>query len=369
MSSGKIVQVTKQVSSPNAVSVIDANNRIVLPGFIDSHLHLIAHLDVDNNQSLAEQIKTEVVPKLQDYLRHGVTTIKSTADPVDGILELREQLRSGHYAGPRLLVAGKEIAAKDAHPGKTLFENAPWLRDQIVSEVRSPEEARQAVRELAERDVDAIKIIYSGNEEGDDSYRLMNLAIPRLSVNVLKAVVDEAHHHKIRVTAHTVQMEEAIAAANAGVNGLEHGVVMEPVTQQFLDIMLKNKVAYVPTLRVVNYFLNDVPAQVPLDNLRKIAAAGIMVVLGTDSEGNDLPWGDAVLDEAELMVSAGMTPLQVIRAMTVNAAHHLGVDNETGTIAVNKQADIVIVDGEPLNNISDLRNVWLVLKNGQVMFE
>ncbi|MFT5352151.1 MAG: imidazolonepropionase-like amidohydrolase [Gammaproteobacteria bacterium] len=369
ISSGKIVQVTKQVSSPNAVSVIDANNRIVLPGFIDSHLHLIAHLDVDNNQSLAEQIKTEVVPKLQDYLRHGVTTIKSTADPVDGILELREQLRSGHYAGPRLLVAGKEIAAKDAHPGKTLFENAPWLRDQIVSEVRSPEEARQAVRELAERDVDAIKIIYSGNEEGDDSYRLMNLAIPRLSVNVLKAVVDEAHHHKIRVTAHTVQMEEAIAAANAGVNGLEHGVVMEPVTQQFLDIMLKNKVAYVPTLRVVNYFLNDVPAQVPLDNLRKIAAAGIMVVLGTDSEGNDLPWGDAVLDEAELMVSAGMTPLQVIRAMTVNAAHHLGVDNETGTIAVNKQADIVIVDGEPLNNISDLRNVWLVLKNGQVMFE
>lgn len=369
ISSGKIIQVAGNTNPHDAARVIDANSRIVLPGFIDSHVHLIAHLNVNNNQSLAEQIKTDVVPKLKDYFRYGITTIKSTADPVDAILVLREQLRSGHYSGPRLLAAGREIAAKDAHPGKTLFGNAPWLREQIVSEIITVEEAVHAVRDLSERQVDAIKIIYSGNEKGDDSYRLMDMAIPRLPVNVMQAVVAEARRNKIRITAHTVQLEEAMTAVKAGVHGLEHGVVIEPVTSQFLDIMLENKVAYVPTLRVANYFLNDVPTRVPQENLAKIAAAGISVVLGTDSEGHDLPWGNAVMDEAELMVSAGLTPLQVIRAMTSNAAHHLGLGDEIGALAVNTHADIVIVDGNPLENISDLRKVWMVLKDGQVVFE
>ena len=369
ISSGKILQVSKNSNLQNVTRVINANNRIVLPGFIDSHVHLIAHLNANNNQSLTEQLKTDVVPKLEDYLRHGVTTIKSLADPVDAILVLREQLRSGDYPGPRLLTAGRAIGAKDGHPGKTMSENMPWLREQINIEIDSVEQSLQAVQDLHDRQVDAIKIFYSGNEKGNNSYRFMNMAPPRLPVKVMQAAVAEAHRYNLPVTAHTVQLEEAFAAVQAGVNGLEHGVVIEPITSQLLDILYNNKVTYVPTLRMTKYFLNDIPARVPQENLVKVVAAGISVALGTDSGGHDLPYGNAVLDEAELMAVAGLTPLQVIRAMTVNAARHLGLDDEIGTIVVTKRADIVIVDGDPLKNISDLRKVWKVLKDGQIMFE
>ena len=124
-----------------------------------------------------------------------------------------------------------------------------------------------------------------------------------------------------------------------------------------------------PTLRVTKYFLNNVPARVPQDNLAKIARAGIPVVLGTDSGGHDVPYGNAVIEEAELMVAAGLKPLEVIRSMTENAAHHLGLGDEIGTLAVNKYADIVIVDGEPLSRISDLRKIRMVIKQGQIVFE
>ena len=283
--------------------------------------------------------------------------------------ELREQLRKGGDIGPRLLTAGKIIGAKDGHPGKTLFGNSPWLRGQINSEINTVEQAVQAVRELNERQVDAIKIVYSGNEEGDDSYRLMNMAPPRMPMKVMQAAVSEARRLNLRITAHTVQLEEAMAAAEAGVHGLEHGVVIEPVTSQLLDIFLKHKVTYLPTLRVTKYFLNNVPARVPQDNLAKIARAGIPVVLGTDSGGHDVPYGNAVIEEAELMVAAGLKPLEVIRSMTENAAHHLGLGDEIGTLAVNKYADIVIVDGEPLSRISDLRKIRMVIKQGQIVFE
>ena len=86
ISAGKIVEISKNKKSPDTPEVIDANNRVVLPGFIDSHVHLIAHLNASNNQSMSEQIKTDVVPKLKDYFRYGVTTIKSLGDPIDAIL-------------------------------------------------------------------------------------------------------------------------------------------------------------------------------------------------------------------------------------------------------------------------------------------
>ena len=368
ISSGKIVEISKDNKSPDAPEVIDANNRVVLPGFIDSHIHLVAHLNASNHQSMSEQVKTNVVPKLKDYFRYGVTTIKSLGDPIDAILELREQLREGGDIGPRLLTAGKVIGAKDGHPGKTLFETSPWLREQINSEINTVEQAVQAVRELNERQVDAIKIVYSGNEEGDDSYRLMNMAPPRMPAKVMQSAVSEAHRLNLPITAHTVQLEEAIAAVEAGVNGLEHGVVIEPVTSQSIDIFLKHKVTYLPTLRVTKYFLNNVSTQIPQDNLVRIARAGVPIVLGTDSGGHDLPLGNAVIEEAELMVAAGLMPLEVIRSMTENASHHLGLGDEIGTLTVNKHADIVIVDGEPLSRISDLRKIWMVIKQGQIVF-
>ena len=369
VSSGKIAKIGNQGIYLNADKVVDANNRIVLPGFIDAHVHLIAHLNVSSNDEISEQINTDVVPKLEDYFRHGVTTIKSVGDPIDAILELRRQLQKNNNIGPRLLTAGRVIGAKDGHPGKTLFESTPWLREQINSEINTVEEAVQAVRELGERRVDAVKIIYSGNRQGEDSYRFMNMAPPRLPVEVMQAAVNEARRLKLRVTAHTVQLEEALAATTAGVNGLEHGVVIEPVSQEVLNILLKNKVAYVPTLRVTKHFLNEVPARVPQENMLKVARAGIPVVLGTDSSGFDLPYGNAVLEEAELMTKAGLTPLQVIRAMTRNAAYHLGLGDKIGTIAVNKFADLVIVDGEPLQQISDIRKIWMVIKDGQIMVD
>lgn len=368
VASGRVVSVSRDQASSSAANVINAGGRIALPGFIDVHLHLIAELDAHDAQSLHEQVNETTIPRMVDFLRHGVTTIKSIGDPIDEILELRARIRSGEFPSPRLLAVGKVIGARDGHPAKTMFENSPWLREQINSEISTVEEARNAVRELSRRQVDAIKLVYSGNTHSETSYRFQGTAIPRLPTTVMQTVITAAHQANLRVTAHTVQLEEALAAAQAGIDGLEHGVVIEPISDELLSTLSGNGASYVPTLRAAKYFLNDAPPRLPGDNLLKAAAAGVRIVLGTDMGGTDLPLGHAVLDEAELMAAAGLSPVEVIRAMTINAAQHLGMGGEIGSIAANRRADIVLVDGDPLTNISDLRKIWLVMKDGEVEF-
>jgi len=346
---------------------IDAAGRTVMPGLIDSHVHILVDEPVVDEKTLAEYTENSARKNLAGFLSHGVTTIKSAGDPEDAILELRQLIEEGKIEGPRLLVVGPVLSAPGGHPSVTIFADNPWIRERIVGELESVEGAKETIVRLAEKGVDGIKIVYQGSDNESQTYLYGGrISIRRLPRKVMETIIEESHRHGLRVTAHTFEEEGVISVVEAGVDSLEHGVVAKtPVSEPVVEMLREAGVFYIPTLQV---FRAAETRERAMANLKQLSEAGVRIVLGTDTVG-DTPAGSNTISEAERMVEAGMSPAQVIQAATRDAAEHLGRGDDLGTLEAGKLADLIIVEGDPLQNISVLRTPWMVLKGGRVVVD
>ncbi len=345
---------------------IDAAGRTVMPGLIDSHVHILIDDPVVDQETLAEYMENSVKANLAGYLAHGVTTVKSAGDPVDAILELRQLIEEGKIDGPRLLAVGPVLSTPEGHPSVTIFADNPWLREQIVGETESVEGARETIVRLAGKGVDGIKIVYEGSDS-DQTYLYNNrVSIRRLPQALMEFIIEESHRHGLPVTAHTKEEEGVLSVVEAGVDSLEHGVVAKtPVSEPVVEMLREAGVFYIPTLQVPR---GEEVRERAMANLKQLSDAGVRIVLGTDTVGSTSS-GSNTISEAELMVEAGMSPAQVIQAGTRTAAEHLGKGDDLGTLEAGKLADLIIVEGDPLESISVLRTPWVVMKGGQVMVD
>jgi len=346
---------------------IDAGGRTVMPGLIDSHVHILVDEPVVDENTLAEYLENSVRKNLAGFLSHGVTTVRSAGDPEDAILELRQLIEEGKIEGPRLLVVGPVLSAPGGHPSVTIFADNPWIRERIVGELESVEGAKETIVRLAEKGVDGIKIVYQGSDNESQTYLYGGrISIRRLPREVMETIIEESHRHGLRVTAHTFEEEGVISVVEAGVDSLEHGVVAKtPVSEPVVEMLREAGVFYIPTLQV---FRAAEARERAMANLKQLSEAGVRIVLGTDTVG-DTPAGSNTISEAERMVEAGMSPAQVIQAATRDAAEHLGRGDDLGTLEAGKLADLIIVEGDPLQNISVLRTPWMVLKGGRVVVD
>ncbi len=346
---------------------IDAAGRTVMPGLIDSHVHILVDDAVLDQKTLTEHIDTSVKRNLAEYLAHGVTTVKSTGDPEDAILELRQLIEEGTIEGPRLFAVGPVLSAPGGHPSVTVFADDPWIRERAVEELESVEEAKETILRLAEKGVDGIKIVYQGSDNESQVYFYEDgISIRRLSREVMESIIEESHRHGLSVTAHTIEEEGLIPVVEAGIDSLEHGVVATtPVSEPVIEMLRDAGIFFIPTLQV---FRETEKRERAMANLKQLSEAGVRIVLGTDTVEN-FPRGSNTISEAERMVEAGMSPAQVIQAATLNAAEHLGRGDDLGTLETGKLADLIIVEGDPLENISVLRTPWVVLKDGQVVVD
>lgn len=363
ISGDRIQSVVQGNVEIKGVREIDATGKTVLPGLIDVHVHLLFAPSEINDRTLADHV-AKLADKFALFLAHGVTTIKSTADPVDAIVEVRERIKRGELLGPRLLVTGPALTAPGGHPAGTLWRDDPWGRAHNAIELETEESARAAVRELARKGVDAIKFVL----QGPSTRGAEQVTLPKLSPEIMEAIVASSHRHGLRVTAHTAYEEDAMAAARAGVDGLEHGVTRGRLTDDRLSVFLRDRgVSYVPTLRVY-----DGVRQRPVtaSNLKKLSENGVRIVLGSDTfHPVFMPPGWSTIDEAEWMARAGLTPDQIIQAGTRNAAEHLGMLDQLGTVEPGKFADLIIVNGDPLEDIAALHDLDVVIKGGKVVVE
>ncbi|MBY9068336.1 amidohydrolase family protein [Hyphomonas sp. WL0036] len=372
---GKIVSITSGFSKPKDYEVINLRNAYVLPGLIDSHVHITSqngpgdrikgfeNSDVDTAfDGAAYALKT---------LEAGFTTVQDVGASNDAIFGLRDAIARGAVPGPRIRASGASVAVTGGHGDINGYSAQVMAAFTGSSICNGADDCRRAVRQQIKEGADVIKITATGGVLSNTSAGLEQ----QFSDEELKAIVEAAHAMGRQVTAHAHGKGGVDAALRAGVDSIEHGTYLDDET---IALFKENGATLVPTVlagATVTGWTNEpwLPpasrikaAQVGplmLDMLRRAHEGGVNVAFGTDT-GVSKHGENA--KEFALMVEAGFTPEEAIRAATVVASQHLEMDKSVGTLEPGKYADIIAVDGDPLKDIRELESVDFVMKDGNV---
>lgn len=362
------------VTRPGA-EIIDQRNRFVLPGLIDSHVHLRSELS-------AERIYDPVLLTTADAalraaqnaritLEAGFTTVADLGAPNDSIFALRRAVNEGRVPGPRIIASGSGITPDGGHGDAQAFQ--PHVLDVIrsVSACSGADACRRAVRRQIQAGADVIKITATGGV-------LSNTAAgvgQQLSDDELAAIVDAAHSMGRRVTAHAHGVDGINAALRAGVDSIEHGTYLD---RESVRLLRQGNRYLVPTMMagwwvgqladqggVLTPAQTDKARQVGPDLVRMMRMAranGVRIAFGTDTGVS--PHGMNAR-EFQLLVEVGYTPLQALQMATVHAADHLQLNGVAGRIAPGYSADVIAVDGDPTTDVSTLMRVPFVMARGR----
>jgi imidazolonepropionase-like amidohydrolase len=365
---------------PAGARIIDLGNRFVLPGLIDSHVHLDS--DAGGQAALLESLTSS--PGLDALraqwngmktLRAGFTTVRNLGDRSGATLALRDAVESGWVMGPRVIDAGRSISVTSGHMDGTLS-----LSDELkvgVSEdnlCNGVDSCREAVRRQVRRGVDVIKIATTGGVNSRIGAGLGQ----QMFADEARAVVETAHLHGKKVAVHAHGTDGINVALAAGADSIEHGTMPNDET---LRLFRQGGAYYVSTLSTVNGYrerLAQDPNAYPPAVLEKVrwrlevtgkaleraVPAGVKIAFGTDA-GVSKHGRNA--DEFELMVQHGMTPATAITAATTNAAELLGLGKEIGALRPGMAADLIAVSGDPLVDVKVLKAVQFVMKGGRVV--
>jgi imidazolonepropionase-like amidohydrolase len=363
---GRATEVMKL--TPRNAQVIDLGSATVLPGLIDCHTHLMLREPEGPNSYVLNLVtKSEAFRALEGAadarvtLEAGFTTVRDVENEGSWYADvaLRDAINQGLVEGPRMQVATRGIAAVGQY---NPFGVSPDLRAfptgaQMVSGV---EDVRRAVREQIGYEADLIKLYADWRN-------------PTLTVEEMRVAVEEAHKAGRKVAAHATTPEGIRNAVTAGVDSIEHG---HQADRQGLELMKAKGVYLLPTLSVVDAEFakdpmakDDPEAKRFLEGLQQevqqAKALGLKIANGSDAARAELHGRNA--DELVAMTKRGLTAIEAIRAATTNAAELLAWPDRVGSVATGKYADLIAVEGDPLGDVTVLRNVRFVMKGGKVI--
>lgn len=379
---GRIVEVrdgfVDAAAFPGA-TVVDQRERFVLPGLIDSHVHLVS--DLGGQAGLLSGI-TENLPvhafraadNARKTLMAGFTTVRNLGDNGGVTLALRDATAAHRLPGPRIIDAAESISTTSGHMDGRLGLNDD-LREVTPHDnvCNGAESCREAVRIQVGRGANVIKIATTG---GVNSRIGAGLGA-QMFEDEARALIDTAHLYGLKVAVHAHGADGINLALRLGADSIEHGTIFDDET---LRLFRESGAYYVPTLSTVNGYLERLAADpnayspevlpkirwrisITGESLRRAVPAGVRVAFGTDA-GVSKHGRNA--DEFALMVQHGMTPMTAIEAATVNAADLLGLSSEIGTLEPGKRADLIAVDGDPLADVAVLTDVDFVMRDGRV---
>jgi len=365
----RIVAVGTNVRIPDGARVVDLSDKYLLPGLIDTHTHVtLSPGYADNNPILNKSIPyrtIEAVTAVRKTLLAGFTTIRDLdsegADWVD--VAVRDAVNNGLVPGPRMQVATLAISITGGYMNTDGY--APQLDlPQFGALADSPAEIVKTLRTQVKYGADWIKLYATGTTRHIDLDSMEPL--PQFTDEDIQLVVREAARFNKPVAAHAYGGHAAWAAVDAGVRSIEHGMMLDGPT---LSLMAEKGTFWVPTINV--YFPSDPAAplterqQAITESHRRVFAdalsRGVRIAYGTDAGA--LPHGDNAIDFAR-MVEYGMTPAQALRSATLTAAELMQMDDIIGSVEAGKLADLIAVEGNPLEDIGALWAVSFVMKDG-----
>jgi len=362
---------------PTGANVIDLTHATVLPGLIDSHTHIFLQGEVPAEGGYDIQLlkyplafrAARATVSARRALEQGFTTLRDleTEGAGYGDIGIKQAIDGGYIPGPRLFVVTRAISTTGGYP---LEGYAPEIDvpkgAQIID---GPVAARKAAREQLDHGADWIKVYMTHRSWVGKNGELVSQ--PTLTVEELKAIVDETHGWGKKVACHAYSGVGLHRALDGGCDSIEHGLELDDAA---IAQMVKQGTWYCPTFSV--YYYQWAPADTPDgqrdrkrvsahgDSFRKALKAGVKIAFGTDMGG--IPWTDPIAQEFPRMVEFGMTPMEAIRSATSRAAEMLDMTGQIGVIAPGAYADVVAVAGDPLANIKELERVEFVMKDGKV---
>jgi imidazolonepropionase-like amidohydrolase len=354
------------LNSSATKNVINLTGKYIIPGLFDMHAHVANVRKNSYNQNESEYM-------LRMLLTHGVTTIRNPGGPTEQSVALRENVSEGKIVGPQIFTAGQLL-------------NTPKIPVPFVEKrVQTEQDVRQEVRTQVVAGVDYIKL-YVG-----------------LTPDLVKAAIDEAHFYEKKVIGH-LYMTSWTDAANLGIDALTHGVPVSPFLlseadqQKFLEsgdhpfnhllwldlvdlngpeinnmisALVNNDIPVDPTLDIYEIITKESQHQYLWPKVLQLSKMlydnGVTILSGTDIPNFDLVPGASLHHELEILVEAGIPPLEVIKMATRNGAQALGIEEDVGTIESGKQADMVVLSDNPVDEISNTKKIEAVINNGQLI--
>ncbi|WFR59099.1 amidohydrolase family protein [Anaerocolumna sp. AGMB13025] len=392
VSGGNIKQLGKvtEVKIPKEYNKLDLKGNYVMPGLINAHAHLFgsgkpmkAISGGKSQEKLVGLLKTALGRKILDRmvkdhvmaaLNSGVTTIRAVGDLFYSDVKIRDQIDSGNFSGPRLLVAGKAISVTGGHGSGSFaaIADSPW-------------EARKAVRMNVHEQVDLIKICVTGGVT--DSRVIGQAGRLAMTLEEVSAVCEEAHKIGFLVAAHAESTEGVRLALQGGVDTIEHGSEFD---QEIIELFLNNPKSLrgysslIPTLypaiticklnpndtlmSPVNVENSNIVFEGMVKGLINASKAGVLIGLGTDASCPFVTQYNTWRELDYTVRYAGLTPEMAIQNATRNNARILGIDHITGTIEPKKAADLIVVKENPLTNLRGLSQVQMVMR-GELMID
>jgi imidazolonepropionase-like amidohydrolase len=370
---------------------IDGKGKYLMPGLMDVHIHLRGGFDVSSklDAELAPPNREEGLAALASFLYAGVTTVFDAGNRAEHILPLRADERAGKILSPRIFATGNLVTYPGSHGDRIAVRISDFEKDKALLD-----------KHISEQQPDILKLTLE--EEGWGSRPM----IPLMPVDLLEKITRYYNQHGIRTTVHVSSELRSLEAIYAGVDTLAHPVIQGPVSDSFVRLMGAKKIPFASTLTIgENYsrlaehpeYLDQplyaasfsevereqlktktraewqarpwtwwmkIMTPIAEENVRKIHAAGGIVACGTDQSS-----GPATQRELELLVAAGISPLDVIQIATHNSAVFLGKADQLGSVEAGKFADLVLLSKDPTLDINNAKSIVFVMKNGQLIDE
>lgn len=352
------------------VELVDLSGHFVMPGLMDAHVHLRGEPTLgrrraergDRNPATSAEMAFNAVLYARRNLAAGFTTVRDVGSDDEAVFAVRNAINEGRMIGPRILLSGPAVAVTGGHgdgaPMDRTGDPAARLANGLCD---GPDECRQAVRYLYKLGADLIKFTSTGGFGSNTGLE------PQLFPDEIEAIVATAHLLGMKATTHAYSAVAIKDAIRAGVDSIEHGFLLD---DEAIRMMKQAGTFLVPTLSA-SYpppvFRIAEPESVRIRNenraFERAHAAGVRIAFGTDA--GTFRHGDNA-KEFELMVEFGMAPMAALRSATVETAALFGIADEAGTLAPGKLADLIALRGDPLADISAMREIDFVMKGGQV---